>query len=118
MKRSVKWAVALVVVLVLAGGVLRAVSARKDQQRALAEASAAREQRLVELAATDVVRAQAREVLQGVPISGALKAVNSAVIKARVAGELRELTVREGDFVKAGQVIARIDGTGRVPSFT
>jgi len=111
MKRSVKWAVALVVVLVLAGGVLRAVSARKDQQRALAEASAAREQRLVELAATDVVRAQTREVLQGVPISGALRAVNSAVIKARVAGELRELTVREGDFVKAGQVIARIDAS-------
>ena len=47
MKRSVKWAVALVVVLVLAAGVLRAVSARKDQQRALAEASAAKEQRLV-----------------------------------------------------------------------
>jgi RND family efflux transporter MFP subunit len=111
MKRSVRWAVALMVVLVLAGGVLRAVSARKDQQKALAEASVAKEQSLVELAATDVVRARTREVLQGVPISGALKAVNSAVIKARVAGELRELTVREGDFVKAGQVIARIDAS-------
>lgn len=108
-KRWVKWAVALVIVLLVAGGVLRALSARKAQQQALAAASAAKDQSLVELAATDVVKAAPREVLQGLAVSGALKAVNSAVIKARVAGELQGLAVREGDFVKAGQVIARID---------
>jgi membrane fusion protein, multidrug efflux system len=111
MKRAMKWVVALAVVMLVAWGALRAVSARKDQQLALAAASAAKEQRAVELAPTDVVRAETREVLQGLPVSGALKAVNSAVIKARVSGELRELTVREGDFVKAGQLIARIDAS-------
>ena len=94
MHRWIKWAVALVIILVIVAGVMRALSARKDQQQALAASNAAKEQRLIELAATDVVTVQAREVLQGLPISGALKAVNSAVIKARVSGELRGLTVR------------------------
>ena len=111
MHRWIKWAVALVIILVIVAGVMRALSARKDQQQALAASNAAKEQRLIELAATDVVTVQAREVLQGLPISGALKAVNSAVIKARVSGELRGLTVREGDFIKAGQVMARIEAT-------
>ena len=33
------------------------------------------------------------------------------MVKARAAGELQGLTVREGDTVKAGQVIARVDAT-------
>ena len=111
MKRWIKWAVALVVIALIATGVMRALAARKAQQQALAAASVARESRLVELAGTDVVKAQAREIAQGVAVSGSLKAVNSAVVKARVAGELQGLTLREGDFVKAGQVIARIDAS-------
>lgn len=110
MKRWAKWAVAGLIMLLIAGGVLRALAARKAQQQALAESSAAhKDMGLVELAATDVVKAQVRELVQGLPVSGSLKAVNSAVIKARVAGELQGLALREGDVVKAGQVIARID---------
>jgi RND family efflux transporter MFP subunit len=45
----------------------------------------------------------------GIAVSGALKATQSAIVKARVAGELQELNVREGDRVQAGQVIARIE---------
>ena len=109
MKRWVKWAVALVILLLIAGGVMRALSARKAQQQALAASSAAPDMGQVELAATDVVKAQEREVVQGLPVSGSLKAINSALIKARVAGELQGLAVREGDVVRAGQVIARIE---------
>ena len=108
MKRWIKWAAALVVIVLLAGGVLRALSARKAQQ---ALATAAPAAALAELAASDVVKAQIRQIAQGVAISGALKAANSAVIKARVAGELQGLTLREGDSVKAGQVIGRIDSS-------
>ena len=109
----IKWFIACVVVLLIAAGVVRAVSARKDQQQALAASTATQEpgQSQVELASTDVVKLQALEVVQGLSVSGTLKAVNSAVIKARVPGELQGLTVREGDFVKAGQIIARIDSS-------
>jgi len=51
------------------------------------------------------------DMVLGLPVSGTLKASQSAMVKARVVGELLELTVREGDVVKVGQVIARIDPT-------
>lgn len=111
MKRWFKWAVALLVILLIAGAVVRTLSARKSQQQALVAASAAKDLGLVELANIDVVKAQTLDMAQGLAISGSLKAVNSAVIKARVAGELQGLAVREGDFVKAGQVIARIEAS-------
>ena len=110
-KRRLKWALALTVVLLMSFGVMRVLSARKTQQQTLLSSQAAKNVGLIELAATDVVKVQTLEMTQGVPISGSLKAVNSAFIKARVAGELQGLSVREGDFVKAGQVIARIDAT-------
>jgi multidrug efflux system membrane fusion protein len=110
MKPWIKWAIAAALLL-LAMAVVGTLSARKTQQQALAAATAAKAQALVELAATDVLQAQTLELSQGLPVSGALKAVNSAVVKARVAGELQGLSVREGDFVKAGQVLARIDAS-------
>ena len=111
MKRWLKWAIIALVVALLAIGVLRALSARKAQQEAVATQAAQRTQTVVELGAADVVQVKTRELAQGLPISGALKAVNTAIVKARVAGELQGLTVREGDSVKAGQIIARVDST-------
>ncbi len=112
-KTWIKWAVLALAALLLAGGVVSALSARKAKSQALAAATAggALAQSTVELAGTDVVKLKTLALVQGVPISGSLKAVNSAVIKARVAGELQGLAVREGDFVKAGQIIARIDAS-------
>ena len=108
-----KWIVALLVVAGIGISVMRAVQARKVQQETVAAATAAnaKAQSVVELATTDVVKAQVKELAIGLPISGSLKAANSAFIKARVGGELQGLAVREGDSVKAGQVIARIDVT-------
>ncbi|MDP2452427.1 MAG: efflux RND transporter periplasmic adaptor subunit [Polaromonas sp.] len=111
MKPWIKWVVALVLLLLLATAVWGTLSARKKQQQALADTTAAKAQTVVELAATDVFQAKTMELSQGLPVSGSLKAVNSAFVKTRVAGELQGLTVREGDTVKAGQVLARIDAS-------
>jgi RND family efflux transporter MFP subunit len=110
MTRSRKWI--LVVVLVTVAALFlgwRAISARKARDAATPAVTKA--EQVLELAQADVVQAQALELTTGVPVSGSLRAVNSAVLKARVAGELQGLAVREGDAVRAGQVLARIDPT-------
>ena len=109
MKRSWRWGLAIGALALVALGGTRWVVNRQAQQKAAVLAQASREAAPVELAASDLFTAQVITLAQGLPVSGALKAVNSAFVKARVAGELQGLTVREGDFVKAGQVIARID---------
>lgn len=65
----------------------------------------------IEIARTDVIPLEKQRLQQGLPVSGTLRAVQTAVVKARVAGELMDLQVREGDAVQAGQVLARIDPT-------
>ena len=65
----------------------------------------------IELSDGDIAIAQKMTMTQGLPISGTLKAVRSAMVKARVAGEIVLLEVREGDAVKIGQIVARVDNT-------
>jgi membrane fusion protein, multidrug efflux system len=111
MKRWIKWGLAALLLALLVTSIVRTLSERRAKQQTLSEQTAQRNQTVVELAATDVTQAQTQSLSLGLPISGALKAVNSAMIKAKVAGELQGLTLREGDRVQAGQVIARVDAT-------
>ncbi len=106
----IKWAAGLVVVALLAAGLAKVLSSRKAQQAALNSSQQA-DIKPLELNASDVVKVQTLTLQEGVAISGSLKAINSAVVKARVAGELQGLTVREGDTVAQGQVLGRIDPT-------
>ncbi len=111
MKVWMKWATAALVVALLAVGIGRALSARKAQQAALAQQRGQDTQAALELGPQDLLVLQAVDLQRSLPVSGTLRAVRSAYVKARVAGELQDLTVREGDSVQAGQVIARIDAT-------
>ena len=110
-KSWLKWLLIVLVVAAAAVAIGRALSARKAQQEAITAAAAAQQVMGVELAQSDVVKAQMLDITQGLAVSGSLKAFNSAIVKARVSGELQGLIVREGDFVKAGQIIARIDAS-------
>lgn len=111
MKRWLKWGAAALIVVLLVGGVVRALASRKAQQAALTEQVAQRAQTVLELAPSDVVPVRMREIALGLAVSGPLKAVSSALVKARVAGELQDMTLREGDIVKAGQIVARVEPT-------
>lgn len=108
MKSSTKWIIGALALVLIAGGAARVTAKR---QEAAAPVAATKAEPQIELAAGDVFTVQSIELSQGVPISGSLKAVNSAVIKARVAGELQGLTLREGDAVRSGQIIARVDSS-------
>ena len=99
--------VALLAAVVLGYGLWRKSSAPPAPPPAPVAAVAA----FVEIKPTDLIAVQTQTLVQTLPISGNLKALNTVVVKARVAGEIVELNGREGDSVKAGQVLVRIDPT-------
>ncbi|HWH83601.1 MAG TPA: efflux RND transporter periplasmic adaptor subunit [Burkholderiaceae bacterium] len=109
MKRWVGWTAAALVVLLIAGLGLRSVQQRRQQAAAATAVPTA--PAALELGAADVSVARVAALTRLLSVSGGLKAVNSAVVKAKVASEIKALTVREGDTVKAGQVIGQLDTT-------
>ncbi|MBW8471360.1 MAG: efflux RND transporter periplasmic adaptor subunit [Thiobacillus sp.] len=107
-----KWLLLAALVLAIGLGVARALNKRKLQSEAANAAAAAMQQAPVyQLAPQDVTTVQALALSQAVGVSGALKALQTAAIKAKVAGELQGLQKREGESVSAGEVVARIDST-------
>ncbi|MDR3368961.1 efflux RND transporter periplasmic adaptor subunit [Rhodoferax sp.] len=110
MKPWLKWTVAGLVIAAMVAGTLRTLSARKDKQAALeAQQIAQKTQVSIDLFPADLIMVTTRKLPLNVAISGTINAVNTAMVKARVAGELLGLKVREGDRVRAGQVLGQID---------
>lgn len=108
----IKWLLLGALVLALLLGLVRALGKRQAQREAASAAALATQKAPVfELGADDVVSLQMHTLSRTVAVSGSLKALQTASIKARVAGELQGLTKREGDTVRAGEVLARIDST-------
>jgi membrane fusion protein (multidrug efflux system) len=94
----------VVVVAALAVGVGIRVS-----KRAAAETPGGAQAVTLEFAAADVVSLEPKSLSRWLPLSGTLQPVNQTTVKAKVSGEIRQVLVREGETVKAGQVLARFD---------
>ena len=113
MSRRARWwllAAAAAVVLVAALAA-RGWTARRAALAPPALAASAAAAPSVLLAPGDVARAEQTELTSLLAISGGLRAVDTAVVKARVAAEVKTLTVREGDRVQAGQLLGLLDAT-------
>jgi RND family efflux transporter MFP subunit len=72
---------------------------------------AAPRQPVLEFTQADLYIAQPGPLERTLPLTGTLTPLTEATVKAKVAGELVEVTVREGQRVEKGAVLARIDQT-------
>ena len=97
------------VMLVLVAGIAAAVASRiakkaqegRENERAAPVA--------LEFAPTDLVSVENRALPRWLAVSGTMLPVRQATVKSKVSGEVRQITVREGDAVTAGQMLVRVD---------
>ena len=109
MKRWHKLTLAALLLAAVVAGIGRVLVARQAQQSQAA--AAPRAVAVLELDAADLLPVRQAELRRTLEVSGSLVAVNSAFVKARVAAEVKSVAVREGDSVRAGQVLAQLDTT-------
>ena len=64
---------------------------------------------VLEFSPGDLTRVEAQPLSRWLPVSGAVQPVRQATVKAKVSGDVRQITVREGETVRVGQLLARID---------
>ncbi len=100
-------AVALAAVAALAYWLMKSKSAAPAAPSV--PAATARPVSALEFLPQEIVNVEPAELRQVLQLSGSLRAVDLATVKAKVAGDVREILVREGEPVKAGQVVARMD---------
>ncbi len=106
------WAVALLAVAAALGYYLRQPApATNTKPTPAAPAADAAPAAVMDIQASDLLLVEPQMLVNSLPISGNLKAINTVAVKARVPGELIEIKGREGDSVKAGEVVARLDPT-------
>jgi membrane fusion protein (multidrug efflux system) len=74
-----------------------------------AEASVGTPTVTLEFTPSDLARVEAKPLSRWLPVSGTVQPVRQATVKAKVSGDVVQVTVREGEAVQAGQLLARID---------
>jgi RND family efflux transporter MFP subunit len=96
------------IVVALAAGAAGAVVWQAARRPAVDPAVAAAPVAL-QFVPADLAYVENTTLARWLPVSGTLQPTRQAVVKAKVAGDLVEFTVREGEPVRAGQKIGRID---------
>jgi membrane fusion protein (multidrug efflux system) len=105
MQRTMKIVVAIGAAAAVAAAGLATVRGKRAEQKPAASAPVA------EFLQNDLYIVEPGALERSLPLTGSLMPLTEATVKAKVAGELVAVTVREGESVKQGQVLARIDLT-------
>jgi membrane fusion protein, multidrug efflux system len=105
-RRALAISISVILIAAIAGGV-----ALRASRKAAAEApgNSGGPPVTLEFTPADIARIEVRELARWLPVSGTLQPVDQSTVKAKVSGEIREVRVREGEAVKSGQVLARLD---------
>lgn len=98
--------VAAVVGSALVAGLAGAVALRAGKRDAGEAGNAAV---TLQFVPADLTYVERTPLARWLPVSGTLQPVRQAVVKAKVAGDVTGLAVREGEAVRAGQRIAHIE---------
>jgi membrane fusion protein (multidrug efflux system) len=103
--RVIGVAVAMLVIGAIGGTAAMRIVAKKG-----ADASGGAQPAVtLEFTPSDLARVEAKPLSRWLPVSGTVQPVRQATVKAKVSGDVRQITVREGESVQAGQLLARID---------
>jgi membrane fusion protein, multidrug efflux system len=108
MKKTILAVVVLIAVGVLGWG-YKAKMGDAAKTKPTGEVAIEKKPQILEFSSSDLWVIAPGEINRSIPLTGSLKAVNQALLKAKIAGELKSFVLREGMNVKAGQVIAEID---------
>jgi RND family efflux transporter MFP subunit len=100
---------ALVVVIVAAAGGFVAMKQGFRAPAVAAQGPAGKPAVALEFGPADLAFVVPTPMARWLPVSGTLTPVNQATVKAKVSGEVRQMLVREGETVRAGQLLGRID---------
>jgi membrane fusion protein (multidrug efflux system) len=106
LRRRSFWIIAIVLLLAAVGA---RGFVKSRQAAASAQPGAQVEAPPLQFLSSDLLTVTPRDLRQTLSVTGSLRAINQAAVKARVAGEVREVLVREGEAVAAGQVLVRMD---------
>ena len=103
-RRFFKPALITLAVVLVAGSLVgfRASQAKKEDKKADAPI-------VLEFTPADVAIVELRGLVHSIPFSGSLAPLVQTTVKAKVAGEINKLFVREGENVTHGQVLAQIE---------
>ena len=101
--------VSAAIVLVVIGAIGGTVAMRLTKKAGDAAAKSGAAPVTLEFSSADLARVEAQPLSRWLPVSGALQPVRQATVKAKVSGDVRTITVREGETVRAGQLLAHID---------